>query len=70
MPILSTILSTVLGFIPFLIEGRTAGFWYSLAVGTIGGLLMSLIGLLFILPLFVIPKATHTKKKANLNIQG
>lgn len=70
MPILSTILSTVLGFIPFLIEGRTAGFWYSLAVGTIGGLLMSLIGLLFILPLFVIPKATHTKKKANLNSQG
>lgn len=70
MPILSTILSTVLGFIPFLIEGHAAGFWYSLAVGTIGGLLMSLIGLLFILPLFVIPKATNTEKKASLNIQG
>lgn len=72
MPILSTILSTVLGLIPFLIEGRTAGFWYSLSVGTIGGLLMSLIGLLFILPLFVISKATITitEKKAKLYILG
>lgn len=70
MPILSTILSTVLGFIPFLIEGRAAGFWFSLAVGTIGGLLMSLIGLLLILPLFVIPKTANIEKKAHLNTQS
>ncbi len=68
MPILSTILSTVLGFIPFLIEGQSAGFWFSLAVGTIGGLLMSLVGLLFILPLFVIPKTCNIGKEPSSDI--
>ena len=70
IPILSTILSTVLGFIPFLIEGQSAGFWFSLAVGTIGGLLMSLVGLLFILPLFVISKTNDAGEGMSSDIQG
>ena len=70
MPILSTILSTVLGFIPFLIEGQSAGFWFSLAVGAIGGLLMSLVGLLFILPLFVISKTNNVGEGVSSDIQG
>lgn len=58
IPILLTVLSTVLGFIPFLIgsEGGEA-FWYPLAIGTIGGLTASLFAIIFVLPIFIIPKA-------------
>lgn len=52
LTILLTILSTMLGMIPFLIDGHEEQpFWYSLAVGTIGGLLFSIIPLLAFLPL-------------------
>lgn len=50
--ILLTVLSTVLGFVPFLI-GDHEGFWYPMAMGTIGGLVMSLAGIYFFLPLFL-----------------
>lgn len=51
IPILMTILSTTLGMIPFLIDGPEAQpFWYSLAIGTIGGLLPSLVWILFAMP--------------------
>lgn len=50
-PILLTILSTVLGMVPFLIDGpEEQPFWYSLAAGTIGGLALSIIPLIFFLP--------------------
>ena len=46
-----TILSTTLGMIPFFIDGPEAQpFWYSLAMGTIGGLLPSLVWILFAMP--------------------
>ena len=51
-PIFLTIISTVLGFIPFII-GYKESFWYPLALGTIGGLIMSLIGVFFFFPLFM-----------------
>lgn len=47
-----TVLSTVLGFVPFLVGSRE-GFWYPMAMGTIGGLIMSLAGIYFFLPLFL-----------------
>ena len=47
-----TILSTILGFVPFII-GTKEAFWYPLAIGTIGGLLMSLVGIYFFLPVFM-----------------
>lgn len=51
IPILLTILSTVLGMIPFLIDGPDEQpFWYSLAVGTIGGLMFSVIPIFLFLP--------------------
>ena len=51
VPILLTILSTVLGMIPFLIDGPDEqSFWYSLAVGTIGGLIFSIVPIILFLP--------------------
>lgn len=49
VPILLTILSTVLGFVPFMI-GDDNSFWFTLAAGTIGGLVASLIGIVILLP--------------------
>lgn len=49
VPILLTIVSTMLGFIPFLI-GEVSDFWLSLAIGTMSGLGFSLIVLLVVLP--------------------
>lgn len=51
-----TVMSTVLGFVPFLIGERQESFWFPLAVGTIGGLLFSMIAVFIILPLIMIPR--------------
>lgn len=56
IPILLTIISTILGLIPFLISGQNEVFWFALAAGTIGGLIFSLFAILFYLPLWVIKK--------------
>ena len=48
-----TILSSVLGLVPFLIDGQDERFWFSFAVGACGGLLFSIIALIFVLPVFV-----------------
>ncbi|MEM7108595.1 MAG: efflux RND transporter permease subunit, partial [Bacteroidota bacterium] len=52
-PIMLTILSTCFGLVPFLIEGQSEVFWFSLAVGTIGGLVFSVVGIFIILPVFL-----------------
>lgn len=51
-PILLTVLSTILGLIPFLFDGPTEVFWFAFATGTIGGLLFSLAAMFFYMPLF------------------
>ncbi len=51
-PVMLTILSTILGLIPFVIGEHREPFWFALAAGTMGGLLFSLVGILFYLPLF------------------
>jgi multidrug efflux pump subunit AcrB len=51
-PIMLTIISTVLGLVPFLFDGPSEVFWFPFAVGTISGLLFSLIALVFYMPLF------------------
>jgi len=51
--VLLTVLSTVLGLIPFLIDGKDEPFWFSFALGTVGGLLFSLIVLVFVMPIMI-----------------
>lgn len=51
-PIFLTLVSTILGFIPFIV-GYKEAFWFPLAVGTIGGLLMSFVATFLFLPLFM-----------------
>ncbi len=58
IPILLTVLSTVAGFIPFLVYGQKEPFWFALGVGTIGGLLMSLLVIILYLPILLSMKAT------------
>jgi multidrug efflux pump subunit AcrB len=53
-PVLLTIISTALGLVPFLWHGEQEVFWFSLAIGTIGGLLFSIIVLFFLIPVFLI----------------
>ena len=51
-PVALTVLSTILGLLPFLSDGPEEVFWFDFAAGTIGGLLFSVIALLFYLPVF------------------
>ena len=53
IPILLTILSTIVGLIPFLLTGKDERFWFALAAGTIGGLIFSMIGLMVYQPLML-----------------
>jgi multidrug efflux pump subunit AcrB len=62
-PVLLTILSTILGLIPFVIGKPREPFWFALAAGTMGGLLFSLVGILVYLPLFFFRK----RKKQPIN---
>lgn len=53
IPIFLTIISTVLGLIPFVWLGQNEAFWFAFAVGAIGGLLFSFIALIVYMPLFM-----------------
>jgi multidrug efflux pump subunit AcrB len=53
VPIMLTILSTCFGLIPFIMEGQNEIFWFSLAIGTIGGLVFSIIGVFVGLPVLL-----------------
>lgn len=52
IPTMLTILSTVLGLIPFLFDGRDSQFWFSFAVGVMSGMLFSVIAIVLIMPVF------------------
>ena len=54
LPIFLTVVSTILGFIPFMIGQGKESFWFPLAIGTIGGLAMSLPGIFIYLPIFAL----------------
>ena len=55
-PISLTVLSTVLGLIPFLSDGPEEVFWFDFAAGTIGGMAFSVLALVLLLPLFTLRK--------------
>ncbi|EKU89537.1 efflux RND transporter permease subunit [Bacteroides oleiciplenus] len=56
LPIFLTVVSTILGFIPFMVGTDKEAFWFPLASGTIGGLIMSIIGIFFFLPVFCLKR--------------
>ena len=56
-PIFLTIVSTILGFIPFMIGTEKEAFWFPLAAGTIGGLVMSFLGVFLFLPIMVLRRS-------------
>ncbi len=53
IPVVLTILSTIVGLLPFLLTGRNDKFWFALAAGAIGGLLFSMVGLLLFQPMML-----------------
>ena len=48
--------SKILGFIPFMVGDGKEAFWFPLAAGTIGGLVMSILGIFLFLPIFSLKK--------------
>lgn len=52
IPTMLTILSTVLGLIPFLFDGKQNPFWFSFAVGVMSGMLFSVIAIVLVMPVF------------------
>ena len=61
VPIFLTVVSTILGFIPFMVGTGKEGFWFPLAAGTIGGLVMSIVGIFIFLPIFTLKKQRFSK---------
>jgi multidrug efflux pump subunit AcrB len=62
VPIVLTVVSTILGLTPFLMGGKTESFWFALAAGTIGGLAFSVLVMIVYLPLMV----TNSSPKGRL----
>ncbi len=52
IPTLLTIVSTVLGLVPFLFDGTDNVFWFAFAVGVMGSMLFSVFALVAWLPIF------------------
>jgi multidrug efflux pump subunit AcrB len=53
IPILLTIISTMLGLLPFIWGGQKDVFWFAFAAGAIGGLVFSLLAIVFYLPVLM-----------------
>ncbi len=61
-PIFITTLTTIAGFLPMLLQGEKTDFWYTLALGTSGGLASSSVLLVLVVPLCAIWLATAQQK--------
>jgi len=53
IPIILSILATIVGLVPFLLTGKDERFWFALAAAAISGLVFSLIGLLVYQPIML-----------------
>ena len=69
IPVFLTITSTILGFIPFMVGLDKESFWFPLAAGTIGGLIMSLAGIFLFLPVFLIKRRLIIPKRKKIKIK-
>ncbi len=69
VPILLTVSSTILGLIPFLIDGPEERFWFSFAIGSISGSLSSIIVLVFVFPAFFRKDSSLSANKHSRKIQ-
>lgn len=64
MPIFLTILSTILGFLPFVVgNDDKEGFWFTFSMGTIAGLGASFIGVYLLLPALLLKGRKGKKRK-------
>jgi multidrug efflux pump subunit AcrB len=61
IPISLTVLSTVLGLVPFVTEGDDEVFWFALAAGTMGGLIFSVLAIMVFMPAFLPLKPDHRR---------
>ncbi len=57
-PIFITTITTVAGFLPLLLQGDRADIWYTLALGTAGGLVSSSVLLVLVVPLCLSGRAS------------
>ena len=53
VPVMLTVMSTVLGLVPFFFDGDKEPFWFSFATGVTGGLLFSIPAIVLVMPLFL-----------------
>lgn len=53
IPVVLTIASTIMGLIPFFLDGKDEQFWFSFATGVTGGLLFSVPAMIFLMPIFM-----------------
>ncbi|MFC5683645.1 efflux RND transporter permease subunit [Flavobacterium sp. MAHUQ-51] len=65
IPVMLTIISTMVGLIPFVWGGQNEAFWFSFAAGSIGGLLFSLVGIFIYLPIFCLKRKPKFSKLLN-----
>ncbi len=61
IPVYLTIVSTIVGLVPFFFEREEEAFWFSFATGVAGGLMFSILALVFVMPLFLkLPLVAHS----------
>ena len=61
IPVAMTIISSIIGLVPFLFDGPSEVFWFDFAIGTIAGLVFSIIALLALLPLLALKRAKQSQ---------
>lgn len=64
--IILTIIAAICGLLPFLLEGASEVFWFSLALGTTGGLIFSLFAVFLFLPVLLWTKKSTSRSYVNV----
>lgn len=60
IPVLLTVTSTIIGLVPFFLDGNDEQFWFSFATGVTGGLIFSVPAFIFLMPVFMrLGKSVH-----------